>query len=156
MHMPHVGALETTIVAEDWSGTIEIRSTLDGNVTNSLVERYRDLANEHLGSVDKREIGDDSVLLTVQTTQSRIPVAMAARSTVWRDGEAVPATYRLFNEAAEIGHDITVRLSGGDSVTVEKIVTVYTGRDVATSNPPSKLSAGSPDSAGSTICSTGI
>ena len=91
MHMPHVGALETTIVAEDWSGTIEIRSTLDGNVTNSLVERYRDLANEHLGSVDKREIGDDSVLLTVQTTQSRIPVAMAARSTVWRDGEPVPA-----------------------------------------------------------------
>ncbi len=32
MHMPHVGALQTTIVAEDWSGTIEIRSTLDGNV----------------------------------------------------------------------------------------------------------------------------
>ena len=56
MHLPHVGALETTIVAEDWSGTIEIRSTLDGNVTNSLVERYRDLANEHLGSVDKREL----------------------------------------------------------------------------------------------------
>ena len=55
MHLPHVGALETTIVAEDWSGTIEIRSTLDGNVTNSLVERYRDLASEHLGSVDTRE-----------------------------------------------------------------------------------------------------
>ena len=135
MHMPHVGALETTIVAEDWSGTIEIRSTLDGNVTNSLVERYRDLANQHLGSVDKREIGDDSVLLTVETNQSRIPIAMAARSTVWRDGEPVPATYRLFDEAAEIGHDIAVRLSVGEAVTVEKIVTVYTGRDVATSEP---------------------
>ena len=60
---------------------------------------------------------------------------MAARTTVWRDGEAVPTTYRLFDEAAEIGHDITVRLSGGDAVTVEKIATVYTGRDVATSEP---------------------
>ena len=78
---------------------------------------------------------DNSVLLTVQTTQSRIPIAMAARSTVWRDGEPVPATYRLFDEAAEIGHDIAVRLSAGDAVTVEKIVTVYTGRDVATSEP---------------------
>ncbi len=135
MHMPHVGALETTVDAEDWSGTIEFRSTLDGNVTNSLVERYRDLANEHLGSVDKREIADDSVLLTMQTTESRIPVAMAARSTVWRDGESVPATYRLFDENAEIGHDITVRLSIGEAVTVEKVVTVYTGRDVATSEP---------------------
>jgi trehalose/maltose hydrolase-like predicted phosphorylase len=135
MHMAHVGALETTIVAEDWSGTLEIRSTLDGGVTNSLVERYRDLASQHLGSVETREIAGNSVLLTAQTTQSRIPIAMAARSTVWRDGAAVPATYRLFEEAAEIGHDITVRLSGGDAVTVEKIATVYTGRDVATSEP---------------------
>ena len=135
MHMPHVGALETTIIAEDWSGAIEIRSTLDGNVTNSLVERYRDLANEHLGSVDKRDIGDDSVLLTVQTTQSRIPIAMAARNTVWRDGEPVPASFRLFDENAEIGHDINVAMAVGDSVRVEKIVTVYTGRDVATSEP---------------------
>jgi trehalose-phosphatase len=135
MHMPHVGALETTIVAEDWSGTIEIRSTLDGNVTNSLVERYRDLGNEHLGSAETREISDNSVLLTVQTTQSRIPIAMAARSTVWRDGESVPATYRLFNESAEIGHDMSVAMAVGDSVRVEKIVTVYTGHDVATSEP---------------------
>ncbi|HEY6575993.1 MAG TPA: glycosyl hydrolase family 65 protein, partial [Mycobacterium sp.] len=135
MHMPHVAALETTIVAEDWSGTIEIRSTLDGGVTNSLVERYRDLADRHLGSVQTHEISDDSVLLTAQTTQSRIPIAMAARTTVWRDGEPVPATHRLFDDGVEIGHDITVRLSVGEAVTVEKIVTIYTGRDVATSEP---------------------
>ena len=135
MHMAHVGALETTIVAEDWSGTLEIRSTLDGSVTNTLVERYRDLASQHLGSVETRETSSHSVLLTAQTTQSRIPIAVAARSTVWRDGESVPATYRLFDEAAEIGHDITVRLSRGDAVTMEKIATLYTGRDVATSEP---------------------
>ena len=111
--------------------TIEIRSTLDGNVTNSLVERYRDLADEHLGSVDKREIAADSVLLTMQTTESRIPVAMAARSTIWRDWVVV-ATYRLFDENAEIGHDITVRLSIGEAVTVEKLRMLNTGRDVAT------------------------
>jgi alpha,alpha-trehalase len=135
MHMPHVGALQTTIVAEDWSGTIEIRSTLDGNVTNSLVERYRDLANDHLGLVDKRKINDNSVLLTVQTTQSRIPIALAARNIVWRDGASVPATYRLVDEGAEIGHDIAVELSAGQALTVEKIVTLFTGRDVATSEP---------------------
>ncbi|HEY0225294.1 MAG TPA: trehalose-phosphatase [Mycobacterium sp.] len=135
MHMPHVGALQTTIVAENWSGTIEIRSTLDGNVTNSLVERYRDLANDHLELVEKREISGNSVLLTVQTTQSRIPIAMAARNIVWRDGTPVPAAYRLVDEAAEIGHDIAIEVSVGDELTVEKIVTVFTGRDVATSEP---------------------
>jgi alpha,alpha-trehalase len=82
-----------------------------------------------------REISGNSVLLTTETSQSRIPIAVAARSTVWRDGESVPATYRLFDEAAEIGHDITVRLSRGDAVTMEKVVTLYTGRDVAMSEP---------------------
>jgi len=135
MHLPHVGALETTIVAEDWSGTVEIRSTLDGNVTNSLVERYRDLSDQHLEVVEARELSGDSVLLTMQTTQSRIPIAMAARSTVWRDGTAVPASFRLFDGGAELGHDISVRLSIGEAVTVEKVVAVYTGRDVATSEP---------------------
>jgi alpha,alpha-trehalase len=135
MHLPHVGALETTVVAEDWSGTIEFRSTLDGNVTNSLVERYRDLASVHLGSAATRELSNNSVLLTVQTTQSQIPVAMAARNTVWRDGAPIPAILQLFDRDAEIGHDITVQLSTGESVTVEKVVTVCTGRDVATSEP---------------------
>jgi len=135
MHMPHVAALQTRIVAEDWSGTIEIRSTLDGNVTNSLVERYRDLANDHLGLVEKREINDHCVLLAVQTTQSRIPIAMAARSMVWRGATPATATYRLVDQAAEIGHDVAVEVSVGDELTVEKIVTVFTGRDVATSEP---------------------
>ncbi len=135
MHMPHVGALETTILAEDWSGNVEVRSTLDGNVTNSLVERYRDLASEHLQLVHKREVSGSTVLLTVQTSQSRIPVAMAARNTVWRDGEPVAATFRPYDDHAEIGHDIVVRLSVDETVTVEKVVTVYTGRDVATSEP---------------------
>ncbi len=46
MNQAHVGALEATIVAENWSGTIEIRSTLDGNVCNGGVERYRQLGEQ--------------------------------------------------------------------------------------------------------------
>ncbi|OBH51033.1 trehalose-phosphatase [Mycobacterium sp. E2479] len=135
MHMPHVAALQTTIVAEDWSGMLEIRSTLDGGVTNSLVERYRDLANDHLELIEKRQVSDNSVLLAVQTNQSRIPIAMAARSIVWRNASPVPASYRPVDDGAEIGHDIAVELSTGDALTVEKVVTLFTGRDVATSEP---------------------
>ena len=135
MHMTHVGALETTIVAEGWSGTVEVRSTVDGNVRNSLVERYHDLANDHLGSVETQELSDDSVLLTAQTTQSQIPVAVAARTVVWRNGSPAPARRELVDKPGEIGHDIAVELSPGQSLTVEKVVTIFTGRDVATSEP---------------------
>jgi alpha,alpha-trehalase len=135
MHIPHVGALGTTIAAENWSGTIEIRSTLDANVGNSLVQRYRDLAGDHLGSLHKRALSQDSVLLSVQTTQSHIPIAVAARTTVWRGTTPVAAQYRLVDGEFEIGHLITADLAAGQSVTVEKVVTLVTGRDVATSEP---------------------
>ena len=135
MHLAHVAALETTIVAEDWSGAVEIRSTLDGNVRNCLVERYRELASNHLTGLNKRVLSENSVLLTVRTTQSQIPVALAARTSVWHDDTPAAATYRLVDEEFEIGHEIFTELSLGQSVTVEKVVTLVTGRDVATSEP---------------------
>jgi trehalose-phosphatase len=104
MHQAHVAAMETTVTAEDWAGTIEVRSTLDGNVGNTMVERYRDLASTHLTSLKKSVLSPNSVLMTVDTTQSQIPIAVAARTTVWRDGQPAPATYRVVDGEFEIGH----------------------------------------------------
>ena len=70
MHLAHVAALETTILAEDWSGTVRIRSMIDGDVNNSLVERYRDLASNHLRGLTKAALSENSVLLAVETNQS--------------------------------------------------------------------------------------
>ncbi len=133
MNQAHVAALETRIVAEDWSGPIEIRSMLDGNVRNSLVERYRDLASNHLQGLEKRALSENSVIMTVETTQSQIPVALAARTSLWHGDTPAPATYRLVDNEFEIGHDIFTELRAGRSLSVEKVVTVVTGRDVAMS-----------------------
>lgn len=133
MHVAHVAALETTIVAEDWSGTIEVRSTIDGLVRNSNVERYRDLASNHLHAMKKAEIAENSVLMSVETTQSQIPIALAARTTIWHGDSPAAATYRLVDDDFEIGHEIFARLATGQALTVEKVVTLVTGRDVATS-----------------------
>lgn len=135
MHMAHIAALETIIAAEDWSGTIEIRSTLDANIRNCGVERYRALASTHIQTLKKAALSENSVLLTVETTQSQIPVAMAARTTVWRGETPALATYRLVDEEFEVGHEIFTELTAGQSLSVEKVVTLVTGRDVATSEP---------------------
>jgi alpha,alpha-trehalase len=136
MHLAHVGALQETIVAEDWSGTLEIRSTIDGHVRNSLVERYRDLSSRHLEYyLESRQLSENSVLVSTRTTQSRVPIAIAARTVVWRNDSGVPATYQFIDEETGVGHVIAVDVSAGDSVTVEKTVTLFTGRDVATSEP---------------------
>ena len=51
MATPHLAALETTIEAENWAGTVVVRSALDGAVTNAGVTRYRDLEGHHLEPV---------------------------------------------------------------------------------------------------------
>ena len=135
MHRANIAALETTIVAENWSGEVEIRSTLDGGVCNEGVERYRELASGHLTLLDKGELSENAVQLTVVTTQSRIPVALASRTTLWSNGSPALATYRLIDEDQTIGHAITTMVEVGRSLSVEKVVALVTGRDVATSEP---------------------
>ncbi len=135
MHRPHVCALQTTVVAEDWSGTIEFRSAVDGSVRNTLVDRYRDLASDHLRVVQATELPPDSVLLTVETNQSRIPIAVAARTVVLRDGGPYASRRRWFDTDGVAGHDISLELEAGRSVTLDKTATLFTGRDHAVSDP---------------------
>ena len=39
---PHLAALETTIVSENWDGPVTVRSAIDGGVRNAGVPRYAD------------------------------------------------------------------------------------------------------------------
>ena len=48
MKDPHLAGLETTFTAENWSGTLNVRSGVDGRITNSGVKRYHGLASRHL------------------------------------------------------------------------------------------------------------
>ncbi len=135
MHLPHACALETTVTAEDWSGTIEFLSVIDGDVRNNGVQRYRDFSDDHLLVVTARELSADSALLVCETVQSRVPIAVATRTTLWRDGLAVPAESRFVDENRRVGHDFLVSLTAGESVSVEKMAVVFTGRDHAISDP---------------------
>ena len=135
MHLPHACALETTVWAEDWSGTVEFLSLIDGDVRNSGVERYRDLSSDHLVATETRELSPESVLLVCQTIQSRIPIAVAARTTAWRGDAPLTVDRRFVDEHRRTGHDLLVHLDAGESVTVEKIAAVFTGRDHAIAEP---------------------
>ena len=135
MRFPHVCALETIVVAQDWAGRLEFRSGIDGGVSNSLVERYRDLPGRHLDLVGAREVSGDSVLLEVCTNQSRVLVATAAGNALYCRENRVDAEYRLVRDGRWVGHDIAVDIHEGQVLSLEKTVTVYTSRDRAISEP---------------------
>ncbi|WP_372595129.1 glycoside hydrolase family 65 protein [Actinotalea sp.] len=133
MRHPHLLALETTFVAENWSGELVVRSALDGRVGNTLVTRYRDLAHHHHDPVRQEEVDSETVLLQVETTQSLVRVAQAARTRVHRNGDRPQVARTLVGDHGWIGHDLTVPVEEGRPVTVEKVVAVHAGGDRAIS-----------------------
>lgn len=133
MAWPHLAALETTLTPEDWSGSLEFRTAIDGRVVNGLVERYRDLPNRHLEPVEAMPVGDDALFLKVQTSQSEIRIAEAVRTRVVVDGAPRALDRRTTSEDGYIAQAFTVEATAGTPVVVEKVLALYTSRDDAIS-----------------------
>lgn len=131
---PHLAALEMTLTAENWSGTLEIRSALDGNVVNAGVERYRDLNNRHLQPLETAALDEETLCLKVRTNQSRLEVAQVARTRFYRgDGTRIEVVPRIYRDDGLVAQHFTIGLGRGEAVRVEKIAALYTGRDHAIS-----------------------
>jgi len=135
---PHLAGQEMTITAENWSGTLCIRSALDGRVTNSGVERYRQLNNRHLTPIAAQSINREVICLQVETNQSHIRIAQAARTRLFCEGEHMRMEPRVTEEPAYIGQEFSINLHQGREVTIEKIVALYTSRDHAISEASSE------------------
>jgi alpha,alpha-trehalase len=133
LRLPHVCALQTTITPDGWSGRLVVRSTIDTAVQNRGVARYADLASQHLNPPERAgRIGPDTVLCVQTTNQSRVRIAMAARTRTGREG--VEAR-REVTDAGHVGEELELSVEDGQPVTVEKVVCVYTSRDRAISAP---------------------
>jgi trehalose/maltose hydrolase-like predicted phosphorylase len=135
MKRAHLAAMETTVTAENWSGLLHIRSGIDGTVQNTGVDRYRKLASDHLLSISQGPAGDDTIVLTVETNQSRIRIATGARTQVRSAGELCEVSREVRTEPGLVEEEMTVAVTAGQVVTVEKVVALHTGRDWAVSEP---------------------
>jgi alpha,alpha-trehalase len=131
MDLPHLAGLETVLTVKNWSGNIRIHSALDGRVTNSLVDRYRELNNAHLAVVSQG-VSEDGLLiwLQVETRQSHIRIAEAGRTRFFKDGDPVAETGRhSVQEPGFIGQEVVVPIKAGEQLRLEKIVAIYNSRD---------------------------
>ena len=127
---PRLAALETTFEAEGWSGELEVRSGLDARVENRLVGDERALDGRHLGEAVLDEPDDETIALSVDTVQSGVRIALAARTRCSTDAARV-----LRTEPGLCEHALTLALEPGEPVAVEKVVALATSRHVALSEP---------------------
>lgn len=129
----HLSALELTLIAENWSAGVTVRSAIDGRIVNAGAKLYRKFNNTHLEPVASGVVGEDSVYLLVRTCQSNIHVAQAARTRAFLDGQLVDVRRRSIEEPGYIGEEFTVDVKQGETLVLEKLASFYTSRDHAIS-----------------------
>ncbi len=107
MNDPHLAALKYTISPINYKGKITVRSTLNGNIINDGVDRYRQLNQKHLQSHNAGAENNICWLVT-KTSQSGIQIAQAVRCDVFLENKRVLTTEESIIDKSEI-HMLLVR-----------------------------------------------
>jgi trehalose/maltose hydrolase-like predicted phosphorylase len=138
MAHPQSAGIEWTLVASNWSGRVEVVSAIDGRVTNRGVARYLELEGRHLDPVSPRTFGPEVIALKVQTRQSNVYISQAARTRVFVGQELVAVDRTLYQTEDYVQQVLAFELEEGASVRIEKMVTLATSRDPASSDTLTK------------------
>jgi beta-phosphoglucomutase family hydrolase len=129
----HLGALELTLTADNWSAEVTVRSAIDGRIVNAGAKLYRKFNNQHLEPLAGEVVGEDGVCLKVRTYESDVSVAQVARTRAFLDGQRLEVRRRVIEEPGYIGQELNVDLKQGETLVLEKLASFYTSRDHAIS-----------------------
>ncbi len=134
MTRPHLAVSQTTVTALNWRGDLELLSALDGTVRNRGVKRYRGLNDRHLVPLEA-QVADDGILcLQVETNQSHIRIALAARHRLRGADSSAEFVRQWETRPGYLAERMRAAVQPGESVTLEKVVSIYSSRDRAISS----------------------
>ena len=126
---PHLAAAEVGLVAENWSGTLRIRSGIDGTCCTDQTTEARLLSHCHLVLTDSGEDPPGVGWLTARTSHSGVLIAEAARTVI-----ANGAGRGDFHASGrQVRHELGIELAEGAACWVEKVAAIYTSKDPAIS-----------------------
>ena len=100
---------------------------------NAGAKLYRSFNNKHLEPVAGEIIGDEGMILQVRTCQSNIHVAQAVRTQAYLGGQLLTVPRLTIEEPGYVGQEMEIDVKEGETLTLEKLATLYTSRDHAIS-----------------------
>ena len=134
MESAHLAAMRFVVTPLNYTGELSIRSSLDGEVRNYLVERYRDLEQYHLEPAEAEE-RDDGVYLAMRTRNGGDVVCLRARVALVPEAGGEPErSVKL--EDARATESFTVEGEPESSFALTKLVAIYTDVDYDCDDPP--------------------
>lgn len=131
MAQPHLMALKIELTALSWSGTLEVKSALDGNIFNNNVKRYSPFNNHHLETLFTNQRSEDIMELKTRTKNSGIEIALAARTLLQIKGQKAAIVRNMNVEKDSIEDYLNTDVQEGEQVVIEKIASLYASKDLA-------------------------
>jgi len=131
MQMFHLGGLEVSVTPLNWRGKLVLRTALDGTVVNNNVVRFRGLNNRHLEPIEASAPDEQLLFLKMQTSQSELRVAQAARVELLLNAQPTKPETRLVQQADYIARDYSISVTPQDTATLRKVVALYNSQDNA-------------------------
>ena len=134
---PHLAGQLLLVDSNGWDASLRITLGLDAAVENANADEYIGLDRQHLTAFQTGSEGRELSWLQARTRHSDIAVALAARCRVRLHGaeSAQLLAARATHTAQKVSRQIECVLTNGSYVSVEKLVTLYTSRDRACSEP---------------------
>lgn len=134
MDDPHLAALRYQITPINYAETITVQSSLDGDLINSGVARYRELNSKHLEPIAE-EYQDNVSNLLVRTNQSNILIAEAACLRVSVDGQEPKPDFQGATEPGVVSISFEVPAKQGETIIIDKLVAIYASHQHGTDDP---------------------
>lgn len=124
----HYGGLEFKITPLNYSETIKLYSTLDGDIINFGVPRYRDLNSRHLSpiTVGKEK---EKIYLKVKTVTSEVKIFMEAQHQLYWNDKSFAAESELETGSGIVSDIYTIEAVEGSCYQMDKLVGIYTSKD---------------------------
>jgi trehalose/maltose hydrolase-like predicted phosphorylase len=111
-----------------------IKSSIDGDIINAGVDRYRDLNSKHLEPVSSGGEGNLSFLEMV-TNQSGVRIATAAKIQVYLNGRPISPPIAHSGMTGVTSAQISVDGIQNTPIGIDKIMSMYTSRDWDSDHP---------------------
>jgi len=127
MQNPHLAAMQYSVKPLNYSGTIALKTGMDGAIINDGVERYKSLNQKHLKPLDQGASGNRQYIV-VSTTQSGMLVAEVADNLFFINGNE--SDIKLIHEIKPsiVYGFAEFEVEMNTTVTLEKTVAVFTSK----------------------------
>ena len=130
MKKRHIAGLQFSVTPLNFSGVIKIRSAIDGSVINDGVDRYRQLASEHLEGLEAGELSDGA-FVHVRTKNSKFDILVSSKEGVCLEGKSLDLKGEVETKDFETAKIYRLDAVEGKTLTLDKVVGVFASVDPA-------------------------